>query len=450
MSINLGFVVVEVNDDGEQRGVEDYVAQTVDVLWDDLIHEPWEALNFGDMGVAYTEEEAEALLALSPGSDERQAAATSFIASHPGADQTMAKASGWGRIGQIIVYLPLLLVKLLVYVGCSLVMLVQQVVVVFFALLAPLVLLLALSETFGGFKIIRVWAQQMIESELMIVITMLLLALLMRIGAGLRDLSSTLGWLAGAMLQAGLVVILFLMRRSIFRVVGRVVGYRAIRQISNNSGNAGIMLMGTFRDLGQDREARRQRQLQAERDARQDEMIEREIYSQDLRDRGQELRNERLEYQNEWDREHPNANPHDKYYHHYYTPRPTAEEREDGQEHQEPPERPYRRPRSAEAPRQSGATEPPRPAPDQTRDTLRPRAEEVADAPRPQTEASDAARPGAATNAPRPQGEGYTPGGYAEPVPPPPPETPGQPEHPRPKAEPWEDGEDKPELWEDK
>lgn len=211
-------MVMQINGQDAEGDPEAFAAETAGVLWNDLIHQPWLHLEFlNDSG--YAREDVDAILGDAPYSDARQETINEYIEGHTG---TFAKESSWLRLGTLLLYSVVMIVKLLVYVACSAVMLAFQLLAIFYALLGIVIMILAMFESFGGIHLITDWLKKMLETQVMILITTMLLGVLIWFGNITRFLDGTLGWLAGMLLQTVIIVVAFTFRKQIFHGVQKM------------------------------------------------------------------------------------------------------------------------------------------------------------------------------------------------------------------------------------
>ena len=220
ISRDLGLsVVMEMNGRDADAAPDTFVDETVGILWGDLVHRPWEQLEFE--GYSHTAEDARAILKHKPGSDERQGAVDEYIKAHSGA---MQKGGSWGRIAVVLLYMLATLLKLAVYVACSLLVLVFQLLAMFHSVTGIIILLLAMFDSLGGVHLIGDWLKRMLETQIMTLITTILLGFIIWLGGVLEGVSGEFGWLGGIIIQGLVIVLLFLFRKQVLH------GFKAITE----------------------------------------------------------------------------------------------------------------------------------------------------------------------------------------------------------------------------
>lgn len=204
-------VVMEMNGRDAEDSSVSFVDETVGVLWGDLIHRPWIAMEFDG---AQTDSDVYAILSLSPNSEERQNVINSYISAHPGA---FSKGAVWARLAPLIIFALASLVKVIIYVACAILVLAFQLLAIFYALLGVVIMLLAMFDALGGLHLISDWLKRMLETQLMAFVTTMLLGFIVWFGGILEAFDGWLGWLGGLLFQAMVIVVLFFYRGKIFR-----------------------------------------------------------------------------------------------------------------------------------------------------------------------------------------------------------------------------------------
>lgn len=338
----LGLSVVMQINGKNQTSSADFAAETAGILWGDLIHRPWLALEFEGDGQPSVEE-YEKILSKHPGSDDRQKAVKAYMKDHTGA---FSKSIGWSRLGSLILYFIPFLIKLAIYVLCAFLMIAFQLAALFYAITGPIILLLSLFDVFGGPRLVVSWGTKIIETQIGVILISLILGLVILTGNAITKSGaiSTLGWLGSAIMQTALVIVLFLLRKKIFGFFRKFTANpAALPQALLNFSAAGMVR--EFQQEARDRQALSRQRQQADYIAEAREQ-QRTVNARTIEVR--QLQVEKLQREKEWDDAHPNANPHDKYYHHYYNPRPEADETPPTQ--QERKEKPVRRPRTVSRP----------------------------------------------------------------------------------------------------
>lgn len=194
--------------------METYSAQTAGILWGNMLHRPWIALEFGSY--TPTDEEIETLLSYAPGSDERQ----DYVNTMNEAHGIFNKSVGGGRIGMGLLLLMLTIVKGGVFLLIGGMQLAYQLLTIIYLLVCPIVLFLALVPQFGGVSLINKWFKKIFEVQLSVLILSFLLGVIIKIDKLLFALSPTYGWLIILVLQILVIVGIVVFRRQILAAVG--------------------------------------------------------------------------------------------------------------------------------------------------------------------------------------------------------------------------------------
>ena len=226
ISRDLGLsVVMQMNGRDADANASAFVDETVGILWGDMIHRPWLEMEFEGN---YTDADVEAILSRKPGSEARQDVVNQYIQAHP---ESFAKGGAWAKIPVLFLYLIVMVLKMAIYMACALVVLAFQLLAIFYALLGVIILLLAMFDSLGGLYLVTDWLKRMLETQLMTLITTMLLGFIIWFGSVMDSAGSSLGWLGGLLLQTLVIVILFVFRKQIFRGISRATNSpRAIPQ----------------------------------------------------------------------------------------------------------------------------------------------------------------------------------------------------------------------------
>ncbi|MBO5093474.1 MAG: hypothetical protein J6C33_03835 [Lachnospiraceae bacterium] len=205
--------LASVNDSMELSGnVEDFAAEAAGVLWLDLVHEPWKTVEFmhSDLADNLTDE-----LLTKSDAEER----ADLVAEHED-EKCFQMTIGFERVGFLIIYLFPCLAKCILYIVIAGALIIFQALAVLYLLLAPLMLLLFL---FAGYeRILTSWLRKLLETQVMILVIMLMLSLLIRIDTFFFDLSSRYGWFVSLLMQIIVGVGLFMNRSKVFSFLDTV------------------------------------------------------------------------------------------------------------------------------------------------------------------------------------------------------------------------------------
>ena len=213
-------VTVLMNVNGQENvSVSSYAANGSAFIWKNLIHEPWLTLQFGD--AIPSESDIEAFLTTPPGTPEREALVSDYMDTHSGSG-VFAKNQGGNRLGFLFIYLFLFLIKSFVFLFVALFQLGYQVMAVFYVILAPLILILSLFPSMGGFDMVATWLKKILETQVMILIITFILGLILALDTLLYSLAPQLGWLIVLLLEAVISGFIVLNYKGIFKGMRRI------------------------------------------------------------------------------------------------------------------------------------------------------------------------------------------------------------------------------------
>ena len=178
--------------------MQDYAAESAGILWQNMVHEPWKSLEFGDYNSEGIDEE---FLSTPPDSDARK----NLVSGHSDIP-AFNKYNSITRIANGIIYLAIIAIKSVLYIAIAGIMFVFQIFSIFYMLIAPLVLILAFFPSYQS--IINVWFKKFLEVQVCIFIIHLILGLVIKLDSVIFAYSATFGWFMCLIFQ--IVVIYFL------------------------------------------------------------------------------------------------------------------------------------------------------------------------------------------------------------------------------------------------
>lgn len=141
---------------GDKGGDVDMEGKTSSLVWNLLVHEPWEILEFGSVKTAKQYEKE--ILGKSPESDARQDLVNKLAKS----DGLFSKSAGYqsGRLGSALILLLFNILIMIVLVAFSVLLIGYQFLILVYLLIGVFVFLLALIPYFGT-QLIRQWLMQL-------------------------------------------------------------------------------------------------------------------------------------------------------------------------------------------------------------------------------------------------------------------------------------------------
>lgn len=242
--------LASVNDSGGlPQGKEDFAAQAAGILWVDLVHEPWKTVEF--MHVNEPDEDVIDDFLTTSDAEKRAELVKGF-----GEDAACFQMTiGFERIGFLIIYLLPCLAKCALFVIVAGALLVFQILAVFYLVLAVIVLLLF---AFAGYEsILTAWLKKLMETQIMILILMVMLSLLLRTDVFLYDKTGEYGWFIVLLIQIIMGVGLYMGRGSIFGMLSTLQrGMSTPRYLANR-----MRMGGNISTIQQKATATRQRMM---------------------------------------------------------------------------------------------------------------------------------------------------------------------------------------------
>ena len=193
-------------------GMEDFAAQAAGVLWVDLVHEPWKTAEF--MHTDVSDDVVDKFLS------EKDAKGRAELVEGFGEDSCFKMNISFERVGFLMIYLIPCLAKCLLYIAAAGALMIFQVLAVFYLILAPVMLLLFLIA--GYESVLTAWLKKMLETQIMILVITLMLALLIRTDIFLFEQAREWGWFLILLVQLLIGAGLFLNRGRIFELLGNV------------------------------------------------------------------------------------------------------------------------------------------------------------------------------------------------------------------------------------
>lgn len=233
-------VLISVNG-GETTDTAGYAAQAAGQLWANMIHKPWVYLEFGDDPVS--RETIEQFLCVGSGnqqytngSDARAELVKNYVGN------AFSKSRAGGKVAFAVFYLILAVVKGMVYIALSVLGLAYQLFAIFYALLAPVILLLIMIPSYE--PLLSAWLKKLLETQIGILMLSLLTGLLMLVDNLLYErCAGRWGWLVVIAVQAIILVVVITKRNEILNAFGK------LQRASGNAGYARAMMQNSNRNM---------------------------------------------------------------------------------------------------------------------------------------------------------------------------------------------------------
>lgn len=209
--VGLNNTLTGENGSSENAGyLDNYAASAAGVLWENMVHRPWLELEFDgtepDLGLV-------AELMANKSIEER-----AEIVKESEID-SFKKESAGNDIGTIIMYLIPLGIKSAIYIVLAAIQIFFQVLAVFFVILAPVILILSMIPGYD-FMIIEIWMKKILEFEIGIIISTMMIAFLVFLDNYMFSLDY--GWFMCYVLQIITAVSLYLGRKHIFGMFSKL------------------------------------------------------------------------------------------------------------------------------------------------------------------------------------------------------------------------------------
>ncbi len=209
--------LVGMQDNGHITDTATYAANCAGTLWVNLVHQPWEFIEFGNDPV----DENFVRLALTdntyaPNSVNREAYIDAYTTGN-----AFSKERSGERAAFMILYLFPFLLKSAIYIVMAIISIAFQLISVFFVILAPVVLILAMFPGYEG--ILTSWLKKILESQLSILIMSFVIGLLIKVDDMLyTNCSGQWGWLIVMVVQVGLALAIVLKRDALLGALSKV------------------------------------------------------------------------------------------------------------------------------------------------------------------------------------------------------------------------------------
>lgn len=193
---------------GGNTSTSNYAVKVSGQIWLNMMDTPWEYLEFGND--EHTEADVEDIIGRTVESPERKR----IIENWTGTAFTTDYRPG-ERLGFLILYTIPLSAKCVLYILLGCIMLLMQLMAVFYVMLAPLVLILAMIP--GYDHILSSWIRKLLESQLSILVMYFVVGLLMKVDELLYDnMAGQWGWFIVMVIQTALYIGVIIKRNELF------------------------------------------------------------------------------------------------------------------------------------------------------------------------------------------------------------------------------------------
>lgn len=201
---------------GTKENINDFAAEAAGVLWVDLVHEPWKTVEFmhADKNEERINSTAEEFL------EKDDAEGRADLVKEYDDWECFKMTIGFERVGFLLIYFFPCLAKCLLFIVIAGALLIFQALAVLYLLLAPLMLLLFLFADYE--RILTSWLRKLLETQVMILVIMVMLSLLIKADKYFFDMSDTYGWFVSLIMQITVGIGLFANRGKIFTFLDTV------------------------------------------------------------------------------------------------------------------------------------------------------------------------------------------------------------------------------------
>ncbi len=200
----------------ETTDIASYAANSAGTLWLNLIHMPWEFIEFNGEPVADEDIEEKYLDEFyAPGTSARKELVKSY------AGNAFSTDRGGEKIGFMLLYLIPFAIKCVIFIVMAVLSLVFQLIALLWLFLAPIVLLLAMIPGYEG--VISTWLRKMLEAQLSILVMSFIIGLLIKIDDMLFNTGAeSWGWLIVIIVQAVINVVVIIKRDELLGALSKV------------------------------------------------------------------------------------------------------------------------------------------------------------------------------------------------------------------------------------
>ncbi len=193
--------------------VSDYAARTAGSIWYNLAHLPWEYAEFG--ADEYGSEQVISILTL----EKNDTARKDIVEKWQGNAFKMERAGE--RVAFLILYMVPLFIKCVIYIVMGGMLLLYQVLAVFYVLLAPFVLIIAMLPSYE--HIISAWIRRFVEIQINALVMYFVVGLLFKVDEVLiSNVGKEWGWLVVLTAQVILYVGVFIKRNEVLGAISKL------------------------------------------------------------------------------------------------------------------------------------------------------------------------------------------------------------------------------------
>lgn len=232
-------VMVDLSGSNVGEAGSSYSAMAVGTLWKNMVYIPWAQLEFGAAADEMSESEVDDLLSTTI-LQKRQEIVNKKVEEDGRYEKGMNKKQGVARLSTLNLYIPIVIVKAGIFMICSVLRFVYQILTVIFIFLAPIVLALSLFPGFD-FKIMEAWLKKILALQISAIVIAIFMSLLILVDNKIMSMFGSAEWMIGNAIEVLMMVCIFLARKKItglFETIHRAVQMpRYAVTAMRNSGN---------------------------------------------------------------------------------------------------------------------------------------------------------------------------------------------------------------------
>lgn len=254
---------------GEENSTLSAEDKSAELLWNIIVHKPWQILEFGDTEIA--EEYEDEILAL-PGGDERDELVEKMNKETGILGNSQIEQSD--RIINGLFFLIFSLIISIIIMACSLLIIGFQIFAIFLGLLGGFVLLLALVPIYG-LRLVGRWIVKILSALTVKVALVFALAVLIVTMDFVFGLLNTYGIMTVMFTLISIVLILYIKRKSLFNMFNLTPGQamNAALNANFNPVRDAQMEMNSFQNWQRNRDFKKGRKIKLENDKLMNEQL---------------------------------------------------------------------------------------------------------------------------------------------------------------------------------
>ena len=216
-------ILLGMQGDGGAVDEKDYAISAVGVIWYNMVHLPWEFVEFG--GTFPDDDDVDELLHMDATDEERY-----DIMDHYNS-HIFSKERAWERFFFMLIYLVPCLIKCVIFIVLAVLSLGFQVFAILYVLMAPVILIMVM---FPGYEsMLTAWLKKLLETQMGVLIMSFVQGLIVLVDNVLyRECARVWGWLVVLVIQTVISLVIIFKRNEILAAIGK------LQKGASNSGYA--------------------------------------------------------------------------------------------------------------------------------------------------------------------------------------------------------------------